>query len=100
MVQLVVDAGNRVGEIGYWSSPDVRGRGITTRALQVFAEWAFLELGAERLQIRTDVENTPSRRVAEKAGFGYEGVLRSAGYNRRLGRRIDYAVYSRLRGQA
>lgn len=96
----IVDAANRVAEIGYWSSPEVRGRGITTRALQVLSEWAFRELDAERLQIRADVENTPSRRVAEKAGFTYEGVLRSAGYNPRLGRRIDYAVYSRLRGQA
>lgn len=31
----------------------------------------------ERLDLLTDVENVASRRVAEKAGFQEEGVLRS-----------------------
>ena len=84
-----------VGEIGYWLRRDARGRGIATRALTLVTRFAF-EQGAERLQLRADVENVASRRVAEKAGFRLEGVLRSAHWNERLGRRQDWALYSLL----
>jgi RimJ/RimL family protein N-acetyltransferase len=38
----------------------------------------------------------PSQRVAEKAGFTREGVLRSLNYNPRLGRRVDFVMFSLL----
>jgi RimJ/RimL family protein N-acetyltransferase len=84
-----------VGEIGYWLRRDARGRGAMTRAVGLVSRWAFAR-GAARLQLRADVENTPSRRVAEQAGFRLEGVLRSAHWNPRLGRRQDWAMYSLL----
>jgi RimJ/RimL family protein N-acetyltransferase len=52
--------------------------------------------GVERVQLRADIENVGSCRVAEKAGFQLEGVLRSAHWNERLGRRQDWAMYSLL----
>jgi RimJ/RimL family protein N-acetyltransferase len=88
-----------VGEIGYWMRSDARGRGVMTRALRLAARWAFDESGAARVQLRADVENVASRRVAEKAGFRLEGVLRSAHWNPRLGRRQDWAMYSLLPGE-
>jgi RimJ/RimL family protein N-acetyltransferase len=84
-----------VVEIGYWTRASARGRGLTTRALALAARHA-VESGAARVQLRADVENVPSRRVAEKAGFTLEGVLRSAHWNPRLGRRQDWAMYSLL----
>jgi RimJ/RimL family protein N-acetyltransferase len=87
-----------VAEIGYWTRADARGRGSTTRAVRLVARWAF-DAGAARVQLRADVENTPSRRVAEKVGFTLEGVLRSAHWNPRLGRRQDWAMYSLLPGE-
>jgi RimJ/RimL family protein N-acetyltransferase len=84
-----------VGEIGYWMRSEARGRGFMTRALLLAARWAF-EHGAARVQLRADVENVASRRVAEKAGFRLEGVLRSAHWNARLERRQDWALYSLL----
>jgi RimJ/RimL family protein N-acetyltransferase len=95
----VVDAHLEIVEVGYWASPAARGRGLTTRALRVLSEWLLETAGAARLQIRADVLNAASIRVAEKAGFFREGVLRSTGYNTRAGRRIDYAVYSLLPGE-
>jgi RimJ/RimL family protein N-acetyltransferase len=53
----------------------------------------------ERLQLRADEQNPASRRVAEKAGFTQEGILRSSRFNPRLGRRIDFVMYSLLRGE-
>jgi RimJ/RimL family protein N-acetyltransferase len=88
-----------VGEIGYWMRSDARGRGVMTRALRLMVRWAFDEGGAARVQLRADVENVASRRVAEKAGFQLEGVLRSAHWNPRLGRRQDWAMYSLLPGE-
>ena len=90
------DSGD-VGEIGYWLRADARGRGAITRALRVVSAWAFRRGAVERLQLRADVENVPSRRAAEKAGFRLEGVLRNVYWNARLGRRQDWALYSLLR---
>ncbi len=90
--------GGDVAEIGYWTRQEVRGRGITTRAL-VLATRHALERGAARVQLRADIENLASRRVAEKVGFRAEGVLRSAHWNPRLGRRQDWVMYSLLPGE-
>jgi len=50
----------------------------------------------ERLQLRADEQNAASRKVAENAGFTQEGILRSSRYNPRLGRRVDFVMYSLL----
>ena len=71
---------------------------MTTRAVALLARWALTEGGLARVQLRADVENVASRRVAEKAGFKLEGILRSARWNSRLGRRVDWAMYSLLPG--
>jgi RimJ/RimL family protein N-acetyltransferase len=93
-----IDRDHGVGDIGYWARSDVRRRGYITRAVTVVARWAF-DLGSERLQVRADAENVASQRVAERAGFTREGVQRSARYNPRLGRRMDFVVFSLLPGE-
>jgi RimJ/RimL family protein N-acetyltransferase len=87
-----------IGEIGYWLRSDVRGRGLTTRALSLLSRSALEHDGVARVQLRADVENTASCRVAESAGFCREGVLRSAHWNPRLRRRQDWVIYSLLPG--
>jgi len=84
-----------VGEIGYGLRADVRGRGLTARALRLIAGWG-LGLGLVRLQLSTDVENAASQRVAEKAGFTREGVLRMGLEVK--GRRSDCVLFSLLPG--
>jgi RimJ/RimL family protein N-acetyltransferase len=86
----------RVGEVGYWMRRDVRDRGLTTRAVRLVSKWALTELGCERLQLRADERNLPSQRVAEKAGFTREGVLRSVHFNARQDRRVDFVIFSLL----
>jgi RimJ/RimL family protein N-acetyltransferase len=51
----------------------------------------------ERLELRAAVDNPASNRVAEKAGFTREGVLRAQRFNTRLGRRVDFVMWSLLR---
>jgi RimJ/RimL family protein N-acetyltransferase len=86
------------GEIGYWLRRDARGRGVMTRALTLLARHA-IDAGAARVQLRADPENVASCRVAEKAGFTREGMLRSVYWNERLGRRQDHVLFSLLPGE-
>lgn len=88
-----------VAEIGYWCRADARGRGVTTRALVLASRLALAD-GAGRVQLRADLENVASRRVAEKVGFTAEGVLREAHWNARLGRRQSWVMYSLLPEEA
>jgi RimJ/RimL family protein N-acetyltransferase len=82
-------------ELGYWIARESRRRGIATRAVRLLSCWAFENLPVERIEIHAEPENAPSRRVAEAAGFAFEGVLRSYFVNK--GRRRDAASYSLLR---
>lgn len=63
-------------EIGYWVTPAARGRGVASRATLAVAAWSFATLGVRRLELLTDTANVASQRVAEKAGFTREGLLR------------------------
>ena len=93
------DRAQAVAEIGYWVRSDTRRRGIATRAVRLAARWAFDECGVQRLQLRADTRNAASLRVAERAGFHREGVLRSIRYSHRQRRRVDFAMYSVLPGE-
>jgi RimJ/RimL family protein N-acetyltransferase len=84
-------------EVGYWVARGARGRGVASRALRLASRWALREGGLERLQLRAEVRNEPSQRVAEKAGFHQEGIMRSARFNPRQGRRMDWVLYSLIR---
>lgn len=66
-----------LGEVGYWLRREARGRGAATIATRLVARWAFEALGIARLNLTTDPANTPSQRVAERAGFTREGLLRA-----------------------
>jgi ribosomal-protein-alanine N-acetyltransferase len=81
-------------EIGYWIRADARGRGLATRALVLISRWG-LERGFRRLQLHADVANPASHRVAEKAGFVREGVLRS--WIEHDGSERDHILFSLLR---
>lgn len=72
------DWGNRSAQIGYWLAPNARGRGIATRAARALVAHAFGSLDMHRLEIRCVNENAPSRAVAERLGFAFEGVLGEA----------------------
>jgi hypothetical protein len=51
------------------------------------------------VQLRGDVQFAASGSVAEMAGVTREGMLRSCGYNARLARRINFVMYSLIRGE-
>jgi RimJ/RimL family protein N-acetyltransferase len=84
----------RRGELGYYLGAAGRGRGLMSRGVRLLVPWAFARLRLCRIEIHAATDNPPSQRVAERAGFVREGVLRS--YQELKGRRQDLVVYSRL----
>lgn len=85
----------RQAEVGYWVAAPVRGRGYATEALLAVRDWAFDVVGLHRLVLTADVGNAGSRRVAERAGFRLEGVLRERAVDR-SGARRDIATYAAI----
>jgi ribosomal-protein-alanine N-acetyltransferase len=67
----------RRGRIGYLVFAAARGRGLAPRAVRLLSRWAFDRAGLARVGILTAVGNRASQRVAEKAGYTREGVLRA-----------------------
>lgn len=67
----------RAFEIGYWIRRTAQGRGYVTEAVQLLTRMAFETLEANRVEIRMDPRNEPSRRVPERLGFVLEGTLRA-----------------------
>jgi RimJ/RimL family protein N-acetyltransferase len=92
-----VERDERRCEIGYWLAEGARGRGAATRAVRLLAGWIFATLEVDRIGIAAERENAASCSVAERAGFRFEGVLRSWLVIKGVPR--DTAMYSLLRGE-
>jgi len=85
---------NALAELGYWTAPWARGHGVAGRALLLLARWGQRELGLARVALLADVDNHASQRVAEKAGFAHEGLLRSVRKEPRGTGRRDLHCYA------
>jgi len=83
--------------LGYWMRSDAAGQGLTTAASTLVARFGFEVLGLRRLEILAMPKNQASRRVAEKLGATFEGILRSRLDFR--GEPRDAACYSLLPGE-
>jgi RimJ/RimL family protein N-acetyltransferase len=72
--------GERTGafEIGWWLSPDVWGRGITTAAAKALVDELFGDRGAMRVWAPVMHPNVASGRVAMKVGLLLEGAAPDA----------------------
>ena len=68
-------------ELGYWCRTSQQGRGYVTEAAQALTHFAFDRLRARRVEVRMDDGNERSWKVAQRAGFVFEGVLRSDSLN-------------------
>ncbi|WP_338849125.1 GNAT family protein [Massilia sp. W12] len=85
-------------EIGYvLFQTAMRRQGVMSTAVGMLVDYLFQTQQINRLEIRMDVDNVASERVAQKCGFSKEGVSRGANFVR--GRYRDMCVYALLRAE-
>jgi RimJ/RimL family protein N-acetyltransferase len=89
-----IEADAATAELGYVVAEHARGRGVAREALAQLTEWAFAQLGSQRLELLISVENEASKHVAERCGYRLEGVLRSLYL--KPGVRQDTEIWARL----
>ena len=90
-----LDWKDRRCEVGFWLVPDVRRRGVGTRATSLAVSWAFQTLDLLRVEMTTTPDNVVVPRLARRLGFTYEGTLRKRAVER--GQRVDILWFGLLR---
>ncbi|MBA3308759.1 MAG: GNAT family N-acetyltransferase [Nocardioidaceae bacterium] len=75
--------GRTDAEIGYWTHPAARGRGVMTEAVALVVRHAFIDvadggLGLRRVWLKAAVGNTASQQVARANGFTEYGRERKS----------------------
>ena len=85
----------QTAELGYYVAEEYWGKGIMTEAVKQICECVFDKSDIIRIYAEPFVYNIASCRVLEKAGFQYEGTLRSNAVKN--GRVIDMKMYSLLK---
>lgn len=90
-----VDWLNHSTSIGYWLAEDFQGKGIMTASCRCLLDYAFGNLGMNRVEIRCATENLRSRAIPERLGFTEEGLIRQAEWL--YDHYVDHLVYGLLR---
>lgn len=74
------------------------GKGYTTEAVDLLVGYLFGRKRVDRMQLNIHPDNAASKRVAEKSGFTFEGVMRGCWFHQ--GEYQDLEVWSLLRDEA
>jgi RimJ/RimL family protein N-acetyltransferase len=82
-------------QVSYRTAPWARNRGVAGNGVLAATLWAFDTLNLERLELPHAVANPASCRVAQKAGYLFEGLQRQ-GFRDDSGRRWDSHIHARL----
>ena len=85
----------QTAELGYYIAEEYWGKGIMTEAVKQICEYVFAKSDIIRIYAEPFANNIASCRVLEKAGFQYEGTLRSNAVKN--GKVIDMEMYSLLK---
>jgi N-acetyltransferase len=94
-----VNIQTKCAQIGYtWYGGKYQGKGINKHCKYLLLEWAFEEMGFERIECRVDSENHKSIRSLNNIGYKQEGILRSNGI-RADGTRRNSIVFSILKSE-
>ena len=86
---------NKTAELGYYIAEEYWGKGIMTEAVKQLCDYVFSNTDIIRIYAEPFAYNIGSCRVLEKAGFQYEGTLRSNALKN--GNVFDMKMYSKLK---
>lgn len=85
--------------LGYtWYGKDFQGTGLNKNCKYLLLDFAFEQLGLERVGFFANAENAPSLNAMRSIGCVREGTMRSQGIDT-AGKRVDVAVLSILRSE-
>jgi ribosomal-protein-serine acetyltransferase len=87
---------NKKTEIGYWLSEPYQKKGIITKSVKALTDFAFNELGLNRIQIKCAAGNTPSSNIPKRLEYHFEGIEREGEFSSD-GIFTDVEVYSLLK---
>lgn len=87
---------SRQFQVGYWGRTTYAGSGLVTEGVRALTEYALNKLLASRVYLTTDDRNIASWRLAERAGFQLEGILRNERFDL-AGQLRNTRVYARVR---
>lgn len=90
-----IDWQGRQCDTGYWVRKSAQGRGFASETANALVRYAFGALGMRRVGLTHSGGNEASRRIAEKLGFSFEGILRGANILPG-GRNADRYCYARF----
>lgn len=77
---FLVDNKNHFAEIEYCIGSAFQCKGLATEAARAVIAYGFDKMNLHKVQICTKEINMPSKRVIEKCGLTYEGMLRDYFY--------------------
>ena len=83
--------------LGCWLAEKYWRKGIMNEAIERVLDFAYNELGLNRIEAEAFVENTPSNSMIKKLGFKYEGTKRKSVRTKSTGEFHDSNVYSMLK---
>ena len=87
----------RTADLGYYIAEAYWGKGMMTKAVRQICRYVFDNSDILRIYAEPFAFNAASCRVLEKAGFQYEGTLRSNAVKN--GNVIDMKMYSLLKSE-
>ena len=87
-----IDREHGTAGMGFWIRTPRTNQGFATAAARLVTEFGNDVLGLARVEVLAAVDNAASRRVAEKLGARFEGILRDRFLLR--GKRHDGALYA------
>ena len=82
-------------EIGCYTDEQFSGKGLTTKAIDLFLDYCFSHFEFKKIFLRTHHTNKPAQSLAEKCGFEIEGNIRMD-YKTTSGEIVDLIYYGRL----
>ncbi|HYE10260.1 MAG TPA: GNAT family protein [Patescibacteria group bacterium] len=90
-----VDWERKCTSFGYWLGESFQGKGIMTKALETFINYAFSTMHLNKIEIPIAEENNRSRALLESFGFQVEGIIRDAEWL--YDRYVNHVMYGLLK---
>ncbi len=88
-----------IGEIGYFIDEEFWNKGIATKAVKLIEDIGFKKLGFKRIEIVMNPKNKGSEKVAIKAKYKKEGLLKSVIYSGKINEYEDVLMYAKVKLQ-